>query len=287
MMSADHSGYVGNNAVNIPQAGASAKVRKNRDVLPASVTKRADSNLQYFLDEYSSDPILLPRSEDYALSYDKRNSVSGQQIAQLNDQVAKNILNIWAPVTGTTTNVGTRVHFTTGTAGANKAPAGATGNRKATVMADFKKVVKAMDLDLVPQTGRKCLMTPEMYYDLFDDTTINAAQNYGIPTLPTGVIRQLFGVDIYMKNSTPVFAADGSAIRSYGEDGALLSVGSTDSYSSLFWHSAFTARAIGTIEVFENVADATFYGDIISAQVFAGGVIMRPNFGTYALVQGT
>ena len=51
--------------VHIPQAGALPNVVKGRTSLPATVVQRTDTDVTYTLDEYTTDPILIPNAEAF------------------------------------------------------------------------------------------------------------------------------------------------------------------------------------------------------------------------------
>lgn len=67
--SVDHSEFVNNKTVHVPNAGAAPNVEKNRTVFPASVTKREDVDLTYDMDEYTVDPVRISHAEQVELSY--------------------------------------------------------------------------------------------------------------------------------------------------------------------------------------------------------------------------
>ena len=81
--------YVNNGKiVHIPNAGAASGTKKNRTELPAKVTKRTDIDVTFPLDEYTTDPVLIPNADTVELSYDKRESVLRQDKLKLQDDVA-------------------------------------------------------------------------------------------------------------------------------------------------------------------------------------------------------
>lgn len=81
--------YVNNGKiVHIPNAGAASGTKKNRTSLPATVTKRTDIDVTFPLDEYTTDPVLIPNADTVELSYDKRESVLRQDKLKLQDDVA-------------------------------------------------------------------------------------------------------------------------------------------------------------------------------------------------------
>ena len=62
----------------------------------------------------------------------------------------------------------------------------------------------------------------------------------------------------------------------------------TDAAAALAWHEQSVCRALGEVVAYENEGDPTYYGDIYSFLVRAGGRIMRSdNLGVVALMQGT
>jgi hypothetical protein len=58
--------------------------------------------------------------------------------------------------------------------------------------------------------------------------------------------------------------------------------------AALAWHEQSVVRALGEVRAFENEGDPTWYGDIYSFLVRAGGRIRRADEkGVVALLQGT
>ena len=55
--SVDHSSYVNNHSVHIPQAGNSPSITKNRTSFPATIKTRTDGELTYDLDIYDVEPL--------------------------------------------------------------------------------------------------------------------------------------------------------------------------------------------------------------------------------------
>lgn len=278
-----HDAYVANNAVNIPQAGAAPNVVKNRSSLPATAAQRSDSNLQYFLNNYSTDPFVLSRvdAEDVQINYNKRQDLMGQSQSQILDVAAKDVFVAWS--TGLPAG---NIFRTTGANGTANAPAGATGGRKVIQTADFANAAKAFDLQSIPQAGRIAVMDTVMYYELFGEQLITDANRLGLATVPTGVVRQLYGFDIYIANTTPVFTANVGTVRGIDGQGLVASVGSTDCRSCIFYHPQMVARAMGSVELFERNNDPLFYGDVLSASAYVGGTRLRSDGkGIIAVVQ--
>src|SRR3954468_21515304 len=93
--------------VHIPQAGALPTVVKNRSSIPATVVQRTDTDITYVLDEFTTDPILIPNAETFELSYNKRESVLGEYESSLRQTIADNLLIDWSPTGGTGTVIRT------------------------------------------------------------------------------------------------------------------------------------------------------------------------------------
>src|SRR5437762_13652278 len=61
--------------VHIPNAGATANVVKNRTTLPATVIQRADIDITYSTDEFTTDHILIPNADTVESIYDTLSTV--------------------------------------------------------------------------------------------------------------------------------------------------------------------------------------------------------------------
>ena len=66
--SADHSAFVNNKTVHVPNAGAKPGVIKGRTSFPASVKSRTDNDLTYEIGEFTTDPFRVPNAETVELS---------------------------------------------------------------------------------------------------------------------------------------------------------------------------------------------------------------------------
>jgi len=271
--SVDHSPFIHNTLVHVPQAGVVPASTKNRSSLPASVNTRTDADLTYSINSRSTDPILVPDLATFQLSYDKRQSVMQAHIDRLLEDSAKDIAATWAP-----TSAG-RIVRTTGAAGSSLAPGG-SGTRKAITLKEIAALARLFDLDNVSGQDRYLMLHPYMYYELFDTADLLRQDVMGRPTLPQGVIGQLFGFNLIVKATTPTYS---TALALKEVDAT---TDTTDNISAIAWQKNCVARALGPIEVFENQKDATYYGDVLSARLFCGGSKMRADSkGVAAIVQ--
>nr|DAT99795.1 MAG TPA: Major capsid protein [Caudoviricetes sp.] len=261
-------------SVHIPNAGAPSKTKKNRTSFPAAVNTRADVDLSFNLDEFTTDPIRIPYADTVELSYNKRESVLRQDKAALQEDVAKSILNAWLPEkehSVRTTGASVSAHTDK-----------ATGNRKALCRADIQKLMVKFNVDNIPQEGRYLLLDAYMYDQLLGDlTSVQNQAFFASADAQRGILGKLYSFNIMMRSEAGVY----SNTLAKKEDGA--EGKPSDLAAGLAWHENSVCRALGEVNVFENEKDPTYYGDIYSFLVRAGGRPMRQDVkGLIALIQG-
>lgn len=252
---------IGGTLVHIPQAGAPSGAKKNRTSLPATVTIRQDIDVVYALDEYTTDPRLITNAEDVELSYSKRESVIQEDQAALKELIANWILYKWS------TSTTARIVRTSGTSVATHI-SGSTGNRKALLGVDLKKMQSKFNKDGVSKLDRYALLSTDMYDQLTTDATYNSTRDaLRDMNLPEGVIGRLYGFWI-MERAT-VLTADNSTspVVKTPDD----STGTADNDVVLCWQRNSVERALGSTVAFENKQDATMFGDVYSFLQRMGG----------------
>lgn len=283
MRAMDHSQWVNYKTVHIPQAGANMAVVKNRQILPAAITERTDTELTYNLNEYTAEPIVIRNIDELQLSYSKRMDVLGQYTDVLGDTVANNTLYTWAP-SGTT-----RIIRTSGTATGNALAPGATGTRNALTLLDIQKAKAKLDAENVPQEGRVMIIPSDMYNaDLLAiPNIVQYFQNGSAAVLPTGVVAKLFGFDIIVRSSVLVYDNSSTpVIKTIGDNGIPTSPATTDELAVLFYHPNFVAKALGGIDIFYDEGKPEYYGSLFSALVMHGATKMRTSqIGVGAIIQ--
>ncbi|WP_080058298.1 phage capsid protein [Spirosoma aerolatum] len=252
---------VGGRAVHIPNANAPSNVSVNRSVLPATVSTRTDIDVNYTLDEYTSDPISIPNIDTIQLSYDKRASVMAEDTSNIKDKAAKNMLYKWA--VNCTTNV-----FTTGTA-ASATAAGATGTRKLFTKADLLSAKTLMDKQDVPQAGRVAVLPPDFLAQLLADKDL-AVNFTTYADIAKGVVGEVYGFKIMMRSST--LAADKTTNVAKAPSAA---TAATDNSVALCWHPVAVERAMGTVKMFGQQDNPLYYADIYSFLLMMGGRARR------------
>lgn len=279
LASVNHDSLVGNKTVHIPQSGANPAIVKNRSSFPATITERTDTLLSYGLDNFTTDPIRVLSVDELQTSYDKMESVLSSHLAILNERMGDETAYAWA-----TSGDADLVLRTTGTLATDNLPnATATGQRNQVVKSDIRRMAQKLDTDNMPATGRKLLMSVDMYYELFTDADLLSVEKIGQLTLPNGVINRLFGFDIMIRPSTVLYNEVGAGVKK--------AVGSadatTDCNSIIGWSEFAVAKALSDTDVYANEKVAEHYGDIVSAELNFGASPMRSdNKGLVCLAQG-
>lgn len=260
--------------VHIPNAGAPSNVEVNRTSLPATVKTRTDMDVEYLLDELTTDPIRIPNAETVELSYNKRNSVISQDREQLISKAADQLLYNWSP---------DKSHFLR-TSGSKEAAAhvpSATGLRKKLVKADVLNLMVKFNSDNVPQEERYLLLDAVMYAQLLEDLSESDKWMFqNSANVQKGILGQLYGFNIMQRSSVLRYTTS-DALSKWSAAGAV-----TDNAAGLAWQEKCVSRALGEIKMFDSMDNPTYYGDIYSFLVRVGGARRRNDKkGVYALVQ--
>lgn len=264
--------------VHIPQAGAPAGVVKDRSALPASVTQRTDIDITYALNEFTSNPTLIPNIDTIQLSYDKRQSVIGENQNALNELVADWMLRNWAAAGAS------QILRTLGAARAGEANATVTGNRKMFTKESVLALQKRMNKQNIPKAGRVLLLPSEFLGDLEADVDLMKRDTTKELDLENGVVKRLYGFEIYERSNVLTYNAAGTpVVKDPGAAGA-----ATDNAAALAWHPTVVERALGTVKMFDSIGDPTYYGDIYSFLLMSGGRQRRNDgSGIFAIVEDT
>ena len=263
--------------VHIPQAGALPNIVKNRSSLPATVVQRGDTDVTYTLDEFTTDPILIPNAEAFELSYNKRESVLSEYETSLRQTISDNLLVDWAPTASTgvvirTTGVATATTLT-----------GTTGNRAKFTVNDLKAAQLQLNKQNIPMEGRYALISADMFQQLTDDMSATQYRDFSAAyDVKNGVLGRLFGFNVLMRSNVVSYTNDSApVVNPYGATAA-----STDNDGVLCWQISAVERAVGEIKFFERIGDPTYYGDIYSVSVRMGARIRRSDAkGVIAIVQ--
>lgn len=261
--SVDHSAFVKDSIVHLPQAGAAPGVAVNRAVFPAVITERTDTLKDYSLRSVSTDPIRLRDLDEIQTSYSKRTSILSAHTDVLNETIGNYVANDWGVDTAA------RVIKTSGSAAADALAPGATGTRLAVDKADVRGLAKIFDLDNVATEGRFLLMPVAMYYQLFSDTTLLSRDYMERSSQEMGVINELYGFKIMIRPTVNVFDV-AFAKKAVGAATVV-----TDNLACTAWQQNYVSSALGDIRVYANENVAEHYGSIFSAEVEHAGAVLR------------
>ena len=276
--SVDHSAFVSNKIVHLPQAGSVPAIVKDRAAYPATIAQRTDSETTYNLAEFTTDPIHLTDIDELQTSYDKRNSILGQHVEVLNDRIALETAFAWS------TDTAANQIVTTGAASSLALAENATGTRKELTKEDVRAAAALFDRQNVVSTGRVLVLPSDMYYQLFSDTTLISSDYMRKASLESGVMAQLYGFDIMIRSKVAEF---GEAASVYTKNAVGAAGAATDSLGALAFQTNSVSNALGDIKVFANEDKAEYYGSIFSALIMHGASQLRADEkGIASIVQG-
>lgn len=279
-MATDHSQFVSNLTVHIPQAGANPTMYKNVTNVPLNTVQRTDTDLTYNLNNYKAEPIVITNLEELQINYNKRMSVMGNYYRTIGDAVANQTLYAWSP------SGASRIVRTTGTAVGTALAPSATGTRNAITLDDILAAKAKLDNDKVPQSNRILLIPSDIYNNqLLKISNIQQFYAYNLPVLQDGKAPTLFGFKVVVRPSVTVY--DTTPVpKSVNASGVPSSPTTTDNLACLAYHPDFVCKALGTVNVYTNENDPQYYGSIISAEVQHGASPLRSNaVGIVAIVQ--
>jgi hypothetical protein len=281
--STDHSAYVAFGTVHIPQSGANPTVEVAPSSFPLTINQRTDTDRTYSLVQYALQPTLITNIDELQTSYDKRQSVLGQQITTLTQTIGDYVAVSWA-ASGTANIV-----ETTGSAGTSLPPSG-TGTRKAVTLVDIANLAKKLDKDNVPRQGRKLLMQSDMFWELMAISDVLRASYNGFQNNPnvlaTGVVGMLFGFEIMTRPVVAVFTKTGTTAKAVTTAAA-----ADDRLACIAWHPATVCRALSSITPLYNAGSngnglPEYLGSIFNVEVMLGSTTMRTDSkGIASLVQ--
>jgi hypothetical protein len=282
--SVDHSAYIAFGTVHVPQSGSNPTVVKNPATFPLSINERTDTDRTYSLNQFALEPVLITNLDELQISYDKRQSVLGQQISTLTQRIGDEVAISWS-ATGASNIVGT-----TGSAVATSLAPGATGTRKAVTLADIASLANKLDKDNVPRQNRKLLMSTDMFWELFQISDVIRASYNGFQNQPNvlanGIVAMLYGFEIMMRPVVSVYANSTTVPKAFGAATA-----TTDNLACIAFHSTTVARALGSMTpLYDSGSNGNgkpeYLGSIFNMEVMLGSAILRADMkGVAALVQ--
>lgn len=282
--SVDHSAYIAFGTVHVPQSGSNPTVVKNPATFPLAISERTDTDRTYSLNQFALEPTLISNLDELQISYDKRQSVLGQQITTLTQRIGDEVAISWSAIGAA------NIVSTTGSAVATSLAPGATGTRKAVTLADIASLANKLDKDNVPRQNRKLLMSTDMFWELFQISDVIRASYNGFQNQPNvlqnGIVAMLYGFEIMMRPVVSVYANTVTTPKAFGAATA-----TTDNLACIAFHSTTVARALGSMTpLYDSGSNGNgkpeYLGSIFNMEVMLGSAILRADMkGVAALVQ--
>lgn len=288
--SQDHSAWIDGLNIHIPQAGATPGMVQNNTSVPLAITQRTDTELIYTMNNYKIVPIVVTDLEELQISYDKMKSILSTYYKQASYGIANVGIYAWQPVGATR-----QVRMSGSATGSALAP-GATGTRNAIALADVLALKTILDLDFIPEEGRKLLMPPSIHQQLLSIGNIQQFYAYNYASLQTGKVPLLFGFEVLVRPNLPIFDNSStpllkSIILDTSTIGGLtfgtpVSPATTDNLSVFAFHPEFVSKAKSSVKLFTQSNVPQYYGSIVSAEVQFGASPLRTGgTGTAVLIQ--
>lgn len=253
--------------VHIPNAGTAAVAVKNNTSYPVAVTKRTDSDNEYTLDKYEIGPILVQVKDTNSNAYDQTESILLDNMMNLGQDVARNILlgqyhytsGLYVPTTGSSVTA--------------HAP-DATSTRKAITGADVKKALGIMDRQSVPSAERYLVIDSTMAWQLLDDLGYTAYRDAvaGMTFADTNEVEMipLWGGLKMVVLPQVLYTTNAGVARAVRASGT-----TTDYAAALLLQKACTSMCMTDILAAVAERPTGYFGDTYEASVEAGGKYRR------------
>lgn len=261
--------FVNYDSVQLAHSGTIPSATVNNTILPATISPRIDAPTQYNLEEIEVQPVLIGRSEELTVAYNKRQSVLEQQALVIMQKCGDRALWRWAS--------GANASHIVSSSGAYR-PSGntngaQTGNRKSFTIADLTSVQALFFQDNVANELEDimgvAIVTPRQYQDLLNIAQFTQWLQYGEKVVPDGVMKRAFGFDFYVR-SLVVNLDNSQNVKAEGAAGA-----TSDQDAAIFYSPNYVRRAVGQYIPFINENRAEYYGSLFSAIIRFGAVQAR------------
>lgn len=274
-LNGDH--YVlGGAVVHRPSAGAASSVKKNLSSFPQAATERTDNDNTYAIDAYYALPRRIPNLDKYELSYDKRQSVVGEDVTNLVQAAMDGLLYRWA--------TGATQILTTGDNAAAEAPS-ATGNRKQFTKAEFVTAAKNLSKNNFHGQEFTAVLTSTHFYQFLNSLSEGEKTAfYAVADMKKGIVGEYMGFKIFVRSTVAIYRHATGVYTLQDTQADAFTPNAADCQASLLYANNAVERALGDVDVFDNPGQALYYGDVFSAMLRFGGKTLRTN-GCYAVVE--
>lgn len=257
--------YVNGNSVELPQSGTLPDVIVDNAVWPLPVSQRADSAVNYTLENLNTEVTHLPKVEvlTEAGGAMKRASITRQQANALNEKAANRCLVNWGSGLATAQKIAT-----TG-AGRSASVSGATtGTRKKMQADDLLAAIEQLMVQDVTFGGQMPVLVVNagFYRDLLgiNDFIRYDATGGSRPAVITGQVGEIYGVNVVRRS----FVLKTDASDNVSAEGS--AVAGTDQGAALLYHPDFVRRAVGAFSVYIEENKAAYAGSIMSSELRFG-----------------
>jgi hypothetical protein len=233
--------------------------------------------LTYALDTYYALPRQIQDIEKYEISYDKRQSVVGEDTAQLIQSAMDGLLYRWAPAA-------TNVVECIGAANTDLIDMTATGTRNGMNKEAFDVVAKKFAQNNLTGQKMTALLTANHYHQFFNSLSEGEKTNFGAFADPkTGIVGKYKNIDILMRSTVLRYRKVSGVWTVIDEQSDSFTANAADCEASLFYVESAVERALGDVKIFDDNGNPLYYGDVFSANLRLGGRIRRVA-GVYAAV---
>jgi len=248
----DMSAMVNNNTINLAEAGVDPDVLVNNTTYPVAISERTDTPLALPLDYFDTENTVVRNSEAVQLAYAKLESVIRRHRQALVNKTAHKASHALTPAAD---SAFTPVIGTTGADDGN--------GIKIMTEADVFLLGEKMDDIDAPEDSRFLSLHSKHWNQLVANSPTLKEQRYR-QTL--GVINrdfmELAGFKILKYRSAAVFNKNTGAKVAYGAAAAP----ATDTISSFAFVASEVMKALGSVDMFERLADPEARGDIVGFQ---------------------
>ena len=270
--------------VEVPQEGLPADGGKNPENFPLKVQRKTDSVKEYPVNWLYTFPRRIADWTDMQVNYDRRQLEVMAHANKLNDMMAIECLEAWAPT------LAAFIKRTTGSAtrtGLTKKTSAGTGTRKKATYEDALGMMELFGEWDVPMEGRLALWPAVMLADLYGELKQSGAF-VAYTDLQTALIRggrigKLLSFEVLTRSYAGVYTNDATpapkSLSTYVPAG-------DDNHAALFWHPDYVRRYEGNVKFFESNKTAEHQADLVSSGAWGGGSKGRlDQSGVAALVQ--
>lgn len=281
----DEDNIIGGKVVHIPQSGGGGRVVRNRTQKPAVVRQRADDEVLYLIDEYTSDPVHISNADTKELSYDKRESVLREELNFLAEETAEGVLEniVKSPVGSHGELPSTNILTTDNEIKVNSSFEGGTGEYDAYKIGDLQRMKNFFKKQKAWKEGQMyALLTPDAETQMFPADSLVTATYMNQVTEEerrAGVMYKCQGWKLLSRSTVYRMTAAGVFVP-YGAEG-----NATDVEGNLFWNKTLVEKAKGETVFFDDQGNPTWYGDIYSFLVRLGARARRKGFEGVAVLR--